>query len=248
MQKQEKLQRYLELSEEVHSLANEISEQATQRLRTEYHTLTLRDRVLIGLAIKMYNSFESLVNDARQVRLEAIHHLKTLVESYIYFHWVGHDTGDTRARLLFARVVDRTLAFFERQDPGYVEDQEYDIWKGAREESTKGLGDEWRKFRGRSLESLAADVGSELKSWYQRAYRWASEPAHINDLTEYMPLPNRPIVLGEAQTSLLWILVGFNFGLQIICNLLKNVSEIYGLGLDEKITMLQAKHAAIRDL
>lgn len=36
--------------------------------------LLLRDRVLIGLALKMYGSFECLMEEAKRGRSEAMHH------------------------------------------------------------------------------------------------------------------------------------------------------------------------------
>ena len=40
--------------------------------------------------------------DAAISRSEVFHHLKTLAETYINFHWLGNKTDDKRAKLLIA--------------------------------------------------------------------------------------------------------------------------------------------------
>ena len=106
------LQHYLELAEEVRSLTSNIVNEVSPKFQVANQALPLRDRMLIGLALKMYGSLECLVKDAKTRRSEAMHHLKTMVETFIYFHWVGQDTKDTRARLVFAAGCHRKTVFF----------------------------------------------------------------------------------------------------------------------------------------
>ncbi len=247
MPAEKKLQHYLELAKQVRIMADHIANEASQRLRTQYGTLTLRDRVLIGLAVKMYNSFECLVKDARQERSEAMHHLKTLVETYILFHWVGHSTEETRAKLVFAKAFYRKLVFFEK-NPGYTEQEVIDEWKGFFDESIRGLEPIWKEFKKRSLGSLASDVNPTLAGWYHRVYSLACEPAHVSDLQEYMPLPNKPIQLGWTQVSPLRADIALDYGLHVILDVLKNASVLYGFGLDDKIRVLQENHSAVRGI
>ncbi len=247
MSSQEKLRCYLQLAREVRSIAEDISNEASQRLRAEYHTLNLRDRVLIGLAVKMYNSFEALVKDASRESSEAVHHLKTLIETFIYFHWVGQNTEETRAKLVFAHAAYRKLVFFN-ENPGYAGKEVYEEWEKAVDDTTRGLEPEWEKFKKRSLESLADDVDPNLASWYDRAYRLACQPAHISDLVEYMPRPNTPIQLGGTHISHLWANIALDFGLHVMFDLMKNVSDIYGLEFEERIATLGKNHSAVRVL
>jgi len=245
MSEQEKLQRYLEIADQVRFLANDIVNGISLKLRPENEALSFRDRVLLGLALKIYNCFESLVEDARQGRAAAVHHLKTLVETFIYFHWVGQDAGETRAKLVFAIAAHRKLVFFNK-NPGYAEPAQYNTWEEGLREIIQGLEREWEEFKKRSLEQLAEESGQNLGQWYERVYRLACEPAHIADLLEHMPLPRRPISLGETQTALLWASIALDYSLHIICHLLKAASDAYELGLNEKIDRLQDRYNAVR--
>lgn len=245
MSERKKLQNYLEIADEVRLLASEIANGISLKLQTENQTLRLRDRVLIGLALKIYNCFASLVEDARQGRAEAVHHLKTLVETFIYFHWVGQDPGETRARLVFAMIAHRKIVFLN-ENPGYAEPAQYNAWEGGLREAIQDLEPEWEEFKKRSLEHLARETGENLGRWYERVYRLACEPAHIADLLEHMPLPRGPIRLGETPTALLWASIALDYGLHTICDLLKAASDAYELGFDEKIGRLQTRYKAIR--
>lgn len=233
------------IAAEVRSLARDIVDAVARKLQAENRSLSFRDRVLVGLAVKMYNAFEALVEDARQGRAPAVHHLKTLVEAFIYFHWVGQDAGETRAKLVFALAAHRKLVFFNK-NPGYAEAAQYNTWEAGLRETIQGLEQEWEEFKKRSLEQLAEQTGQSLGQWYERVYRLACEPAHIADLLEHMPLPRRPIHLGETPTALLWASIALDYSLHIMCHLLKAASDAYDLGFDEKIDKLQARYNAIR--
>src|SRR5437016_230336 len=63
-----KLQRYFSLADSVRSLVNELIAEGSKRLESGTQDLTLRERVLIGLAVKAYNSFECLTQDAKMCR------------------------------------------------------------------------------------------------------------------------------------------------------------------------------------
>jgi hypothetical protein len=62
----------------------------------------LRARVLTGLALEMESSFRALLVDAASGRAEAMHHLKTLVEAYLYFGLASDDTTDGVAKRFLA--------------------------------------------------------------------------------------------------------------------------------------------------
>lgn len=244
---EDKLERFLELTEELRELMKDVIDAGSQRLQVEVQDLLLRDRVLIGLAFKIYASLESLTEDARNARSEAVHHLKTVVEAFIYFQWVGQDTGEERAKLVLAKVCRNKMLFIEKNSDS-LDQSDYDLWKKAFHEYTRGLESAWKAFKKYNVDRLARDVGRELEQWYDRVYRFACEPAHMSDLPEYMPLPRGPIQAGHPQIHRLRVHVALDYGLQIGCDLLKNINDIYALGLDKNISELKARLDAVRTL
>jgi hypothetical protein len=98
--------RYLELADRLAALAEGLAVAATQRLQaTGAPEWTTRDDVLVGLALKVDGSFRALINDARAGRSEALHHLKTMVEAFIYFYVVSKDPTVRTAERVLADAV-----------------------------------------------------------------------------------------------------------------------------------------------
>ncbi|HXG52183.1 MAG TPA: DUF5677 domain-containing protein [candidate division Zixibacteria bacterium] len=221
-----KLRRYLRLAHRLSKLAETIAETVQERLSRESRQLSIRDRVLIGLALKMYHSFHCILHDAKNERLEACHHLKTLLESYVYLQWVGADTTDTRATLVWARSVDEQRKHF-KLSPRNAEMADVRIWEQALRDSTKGLESAWDHFQNTRLFALAKDAN--LSPWYVDIYRLACQPAHIADLLQFVPQPGEPISLKKPPTSLLWATVALDYALQTFCNLLLDAAKEYGL-------------------
>lgn len=93
----EKLKMYLDLANQARMLARRLAESARQTT-----TADLRTRVLAGIALKAHSAFEGVVRDASVGSECAMHHLKTMVEVFIYYTWILNDEGETRARLVFA--------------------------------------------------------------------------------------------------------------------------------------------------
>jgi len=244
---EDKLERFLELTDELRELMKNVIDAGSQRLQVEVQDLLLRDQVLIGLAFKIYASLESLTEDARNTRSEAVHHLKTLVEAFIYFQWVGQETGQERAKLVLARVCRNKMLFIEKNSDS-LDQSDYDLWKKAFHEYTRELKGPWKAFKKYSVDRLAREVGRELEQWYDRVYRFACEPAHMSDLLEYMPQPRGPIQADHPQIHRLRVHVALDYGLQIGCDLLKNINDIYALGLDKNISELKARLDAVRTL
>lgn len=242
-----KLQSCLELANEMCSLAHHIVDKVSIKLQAGGQALGYRDRVCIGLAVKMYNSFECLIADAGAQRLEAMHHLKTMVETFIYYHWVVQDPGEKRARLVVARSVDETVRFY-RKNPGYVEQAVCEEWENTLRRLTSGLESEWGDFKKtkRQIEELARDLGVNIEEWYQRIYRLACGPAHIGDLLDHMPDVQEPIQLGKTPTSHLRAIVALDYGFQILCDLLKAASGFFQLELEKKISEIEKRYVAIR--
>lgn len=236
-----KLQNYLKLAAEVCSLAEYFVKEISSRLQTCHQKLNHQERVLIGIALKMYHAFESLVEDAKRERAEAIHHLKTLVESFIYLYWVGEERGDNKkARIVFAKACNEKVKFF-KNNPGYPDQKSYlQDWKSEFKELTIGIEDEWKKHKNKQIWELAKEA--KMESYYRRVYRLACEPAHITDLIEYMPLPSAfTITFDRTKTSILWSHVALYYGLHIMCDLLHAGSEFYKLKLDQKISDLKTR-------
>jgi hypothetical protein len=242
-----KLQAYLGLAEEIQTLGEHIINQVRQRIQKGSQSQSFRERVLIGSALKMYDSFEALSEDARQRRSGPMHHLKTVIETFIWFYWVAQDAGETRARLLFAKGIEETLRFHERNQK-YAKGDDVERWQEALNEATQGLETEWRHFKKReaTVEKAAAAVKPNLPEWYDRVYRLACEPAHLTDLVEYMPSPHHPIHLGGTPLSPRWAVIALDYGLFVILQLLRSASASYALRLEQTIAELQERQAAIR--
>lgn len=244
-----KLLQFLQLAETARALVNQIATEGSKRLQTDAQELALREQVLIGLAIKAYNSFECLVQDATALRSEAFHHLKTLAETHIYFQWVAAETNDERARLLLAEGYRCKINFYDANPAIDLDKDAYENLKLTVRACTQGLADEWKQFKRSSLEQLANDPTGNLATWYNRVYRPACEPAHISDLTEYMPPPKGPIRLTPPQEIPAFRAhIALGYGLQIICDLLRNLSDTYDFGLAATIAELKAQIDATRNL
>src|SRR6266542_2913282 len=65
----------------------------------------------------MLATFESLVEDAKRRRGEAMHHLKTLCEAFIYLYEAA--VSEERAKLVLAYARSSTVAF-GRKNPGLL--------------------------------------------------------------------------------------------------------------------------------
>lgn len=211
--------------------------------------LAIRDRVLIGLSIKAFNCFECLKQDAAALRSEAFHHLKTLAETHIYFHWVSANTDDNRANLLIAESCRRKIAFYDANPELDSDRKDRENLKRSFREWTEGLENEWKSFRNSNLRQLAKKTNAVMVGWYDRIYKPACEPAHISDFPEYMPPPRGSISIAPQRgISIFRALIALDYGLQIMLDLLKNVSDIYELGFDETIAQLTATFDAARTL
>jgi hypothetical protein len=111
-----KLPDYITLAEEVCDATERTAAQATEWLRATGYERTFRDNVLTGLSLKIDGSFRALIDDARAGRVEAMHHLKTMVESFIYFYVVAADTSPETANRLFAKTLHEKVTRRRRTD------------------------------------------------------------------------------------------------------------------------------------
>jgi Family of unknown function (DUF5677) len=244
-----KLERYFGLAEKIRSLVNEFIREGSRKQKSEPQELNLRDRVLIGLAIKAYNSFECLIQDAKNFRSEAFHHLKTLAETYIYFQWVGVEVNDSRAKLILAVECRSKIGFFDANPCIGLDKNVRDNVERTLSGYIQGLEIEWKHFKNLSLKQIAENTDANMVDWYNRTYKIACEPAHISDLSEYVPPARGPINLtASRETSEFRVYVALDFALQIMCEVLKNLSDIYELGLTEAVVELKTKLDATRPL
>jgi hypothetical protein len=94
---QEKLHLFLILAEDILSKRKALDQRIVEVFGTSTVQDTMRNKVLIGLTVKALDSFERLFVDARDRRAESAHHLKTMVECFIYSHWVSADPGEEKA-------------------------------------------------------------------------------------------------------------------------------------------------------
>jgi hypothetical protein len=160
-----------------------MAQAANLAIKAKGYSLTNRDNVLIGLALKIYSTFRCLIDDARPGRSEAMHHLKTMVESFIYFHLVRSDPSAMMANRIMAEVFYRKRLFHQRNRET-ADSEDIEFWdKSFRDIEAKGI----ERIGKTSLEALAIGHGQGLRSWYDSVYTAACEPAHITDLLDFMP-------------------------------------------------------------
>jgi hypothetical protein len=101
---------------------------------------------------------------------------------------------------------------------------------------------EWKSFQGRSLFDVAKDTNEDMVGWYNRVYRVACEPAHIADLSEYLPPARGAVTIAApVKPATFRSLIALDFGLQIIFDLLRNISTVFELPLPEVTTRLKTE-------
>jgi len=231
--------RYLALAEKVIVESERVAAGASAFLGSGYE-MTERDRVLTGLACKAYGSFRALIEDCRAGRPEAMHHLKTMVEVFIYFYAVTADETDKTADGLVAeRVAEQRARRLRRLDPG---SPNLRVWEELRDEFRR------ESVRIDDLAKLAARHGTS--TWYAHVYQLACESAHLADLLEWMPSDNGQIRIGEnaiAEMGRWKVKTAIGYGIEIVLGLLETITQINIAGLRVDTSAFRAELAAIRD-
>ena len=232
-------EQHMALAEEKHSLFLQLADDILlirQALQLQVDTAfengmkdTLRNRVLIGLFLKAFDSFERLLVDARDKRGECSHHLKTMAECFIYSHWVSADASELRARLLHAdgcrsRAVLHELSNSEKEKEHAV------AWRELFEERIDGIEKDWEAFRKKRIQDLASE--GAVEKHYNNIYRLACEAAHLGDLDVHMP-PHIEATL--SYIALLRSYVSLRHGTILACDLLHDASDALGMELDQTI-------------
>jgi hypothetical protein len=232
-----KLSDSIALAEEVCMTAERLAAQATAWINATGHELTIREHVLTGLALKIESSFRALIDDARAGRAETMHHLKTMVESFIYFHVVAADTSDETARRLFAKTLDEKATFLRENDAA---PERISALVELRNECLLGAA----ALPG--VRTLATSYGPSLGAWYSAVYRLACEPAHVGDLEEFMPTTGGSIRVGPRITAEGRASVAIDRALELTINMIDTILQATTATLSADVDTLRAKLAAIR--
>ena len=227
------------LAEEVCTVAKRMAAQATEWIRATGYERTFRDDVLTGLSLKIDSSFRALIDDARAGRAESMHHLKTMVESFIYFHVVAADTSPAKANRLYAKVLHEKAVFVRENRQAGADERIRDL-----HEHRDTLLNGCKPLP--SVKDLAESYGPSLGSWYSAVYRLACEPAHIGDLHEFMPGADNVIEVGPPITADYRARVAIDRALELTINMIDSVLQVTTAGLSADVDLLRAKLAATR--
>jgi hypothetical protein len=214
----EKIEAYTAIADELCARIEEFVAQGNQGLKQSGYKLTIRDHVMIGLVLKIDSSFRAFLADARAQRIESLHHLKTMVEAFIYVHVVAKDRSDRTAEGLLCQVYQEKEKFY-RLNPTS------DIDGGLLRLAIKALAELTRTEGTVSLSDVGAEArkhSRELGQWYEQVYRSACEPAHVTDLLEFMESQFKTdpeITIGTVIGAPFRIAVATDQGLELMFNL-----------------------------
>jgi hypothetical protein len=178
----DKVDSYVALAENICQATKAFIDEGTSTLRRQHYVLQTRDKVLFGLGLKIDSAFRALIDDARLRRVETVHHLKTIVEALMYLLVVQKDPTDTSARRVLYEICNQKEQY-------YATNPERDPIKRHR----KALKKRQAQFVKEGITPMSDIFGAasahsaSLKKWYNAAYRFACENAHIADLFVFMP-------------------------------------------------------------
>lgn len=227
----------IDLSSEVRVLAHKCLDAITGILQTQLDTEThiaLRVRVLLALAVKMLRSYEAMLIDASDERPECMHHLKTLVESYIYFCWVLKDDQNSRANFILAESANQKTKYFNSND-GYSPDL-LTAWKDEFEFRKAEFELGGSEFGRKQLEKIVNEANLEKR--FYGLYRLCCEVPHLGDVMEYMPTLSSRIEFYKPEISGLWPIIALENGSYLIIQLIKTGIEAYNLNHEEELKNL----------
>jgi hypothetical protein len=221
--------------------ADRVAADATTALRAGFQ-MTERDRVLTALACKVDGSFRALIEDCRAQRGEAMHHLKTMTEAFIYFHIVVSDSTErTAERLIADGVANEHAKRLRRLEPGSADLKEWETLRDEFREEAAALGD---------LAQLADRHSAALGTWYARVYRLACQSAHVADLFEWMPSEDGQVRVGEAAaaaTGRLKARIALDYGIEISLGLFEAIAQVNIVGLRIDTAAFRTELTAIRE-
>ncbi len=229
----DRLPAYLELADRMCLASEDVMAKASERPVGAPNT---RNDMLGALALKIDGTFRALVEDCRAMRAEAMHHLKTMTEAFIYFYVVANDpTQRTAEQILADRLAKEHLKRFQHMERlRLIEGDAADIrtWTELRD----GLRQEADQLA--NLATLAKKHSEVLEGWYGSVYRLACQSSHIGDLLLWMPDEQR-IRVGpkEARAQ---ATIAIHYGLHIALNLLDSINQSNDIGLHTPTEDLKA--------
>jgi hypothetical protein len=209
---------YLDLADRICLASADVMAKASEHPVAEPNT---RSGVLAALALKIDGAFRALVEDCRAARAEAMHHLKTMTEAYIYFYVVAKDTSPrTAERILADGVAAQELKRLDKFDRDAEKIRTWTEFRDAFRREADQLA---------HLEALAKGHSEALHGWYGRVYRLACQSSHIGDLLLWMP-DEQKIRVGpkdaRAQAT-----IAIHYGLHIALDLLDFINQSNDIGL-----------------
>ena len=231
------LHRRIAVAEEICAFASSLVVQANVALRERAIRLRNKDRLLVGLALKIDNAYRALIEDCKAERSEAMHHLKTMAECMIYFYAVAQDPSDGMERRVLAKAFHEEAKFF-KDNPGETDPSEISEIEAVRARLLAGPP------KVKPLPDLATLAKSleGVTSWYSRVYRMACEPAHIGDVIEFIPQEDEAIGTGPAgDFALFGAKDALWYGSHIVLSIMRTVCESTDLGLQAPFDVLESR-------
>jgi hypothetical protein len=185
--------------------------------------LTVQEEVEIALIKKIYFAYESLIDDAKKIRPEAMHHLKTMTECIIFFYYVDKN-GDDAARTVLCEMTINKKKFIKSNTDFSSSATQIEYWQSELEKlGSKGIAVQ-----------TAAQKGNKLRI-YNGIYRQACEPAHLADLHEYLPNNFKSITLTRSAVSPVWASTTLYQATDLTVKLLTYVSQFFKLNIEKRL-------------
>ena len=235
---------YIALAEDIAALSSKVAGEALYEKKIGY-ALDLRNRVAAGLLLKIDSSFRALLDDAKVLRGESMHHLKTMTEASIYYHVVLDDESDRTARAVLAEATHSRIMYFEQNPPEYGDDTVIHRLHESLARLTEGGV---KRIGVKSLEQLADDHSASLPRWYALNYRLACEPAQISDLVDFMPPtePEQAVLDREEQDAALRCCLALDHAITIMLILAGRLQKTGLFDLDDPVKGFWTRLAKIR--
>jgi hypothetical protein len=171
-----------------------------------------------------------------------MHHLKTMVEAYLYLHLVIADQSQLTAHRLMAEVCYQKSKFLS-ENPGYTADEP---WWAEQLADFERDGIQRIGFK-TNLKDLVRH-SPVLGQWYSVVYRAACEPAHITDLIDFMPDIEDPSVgLGIELDAEIRARFAIDHGLWVMLATIRVVRDgnVIGVRMD-RLEEFEARYYEIR--
>ena len=167
MANDETLDAYIELSDDLCRATKTFVDGGVATLKEMGYQLRIRDKVILALALKIDSAFRALIDDARLRRVEATHHLKTILEAFIFTFVVAKDQTHVTAERLLAEVCAQKEKFF-RLNPD--RDTPTGRYRADWDEGLKNYAADGILPIG-AVGNAAVGYSSGLAKWYDAAYR-----------------------------------------------------------------------------